>query len=242
MKARSLIGISVGAHLAMAGAWFVSSTWRLDRLSADYKGLGAIAVSLPHEEAAGGAKLDQKVDKFVKKQVAKGPTQPAKQPDPEKVVATADPSETTGTGGGIGPGHGTDPAAIGTCQGDNCGTDETAKTPEPPTPPPKPPATQIVPPTMFAGLRISGDTQVHPSELTKQALIRDGRDRIVGSVKVCLDAQGSVASASMQGTTKFAEYDATLLSAVRDWRYRPYMLGSQPVPVCSVVTFIYNIK
>jgi hypothetical protein len=46
----------------------------------------------------------------------------------------------------------------------------------------------------------------------------------------------------MRVGTKFPSYDATLLSAVRDWRYQPYLVNGTPVPACSIVTFHYTMK
>jgi hypothetical protein len=46
----------------------------------------------------------------------------------------------------------------------------------------------------------------------------------------------------MLGTTKYPEYDQAILAAVGTWRYRPYMVNNMPVPVCSVVTFVYTMQ
>jgi TonB family protein len=59
---------------------------------------------------------------------------------------------------------------------------------------------------------------------------------------VCIATDGHVASAAMLDSTKYTGYDATLLSAVQRWRYRPYLLDGAPLPACSTVTFVYTIK
>ncbi len=105
--------------------------------------------------------------------------------------------------------------------------------------PPPPPTTLA--PKVLAGLRISGETQIHPSTGTQNRMIRDGATSVKPSVHVCISTTGSV-SASIWAPTSYPDYDATVLSAVRQWRYQPYMLNGTPVPACSVVTFVYTIK
>jgi TonB family protein len=71
---------------------------------------------------------------------------------------------------------------------------------------------------------------------------RDRVDRVIGTVKLCVAIDGHVASAKMLQSTKYPDYDATILAAVQAWRYQPYTLDNKPVPVCSTVTFVYTIR
>jgi hypothetical protein len=105
-----------------------------------------------------------------------------------------------------------------------------------------PPPPELVAPQVIAGLRISGDTQVHPSDVTKMEMLRDGHQRIVGTFKVCLTADGSVQSIGLVASTHYAAYDALLTDAIRGWRYRPYVAGGNAIPVCGVTTFVYVIQ
>lgn len=102
--------------------------------------------------------------------------------------------------------------------------------------------TQIVAPTVLQGLRTAGDTQVHPPDVVKTTMLRDGKQRTTGVLKVCIATDGAVSSVSVQATTKYAEYDARLAAAARSWRYRPYTVNGRPMPVCGMVTFVYTIK
>jgi protein TonB len=104
------------------------------------------------------------------------------------------------------------------------------------------PTTKFVIPSVLQGLRTSGETQISPDTSTQNRMLRDGVTHTSGSVKVCIATDGSVASVKLLASTRYGGYDAMLLAAVRDWRYRPYMLGGTPVPACSVVTFNYTIK
>jgi TonB family protein len=106
----------------------------------------------------------------------------------------------------------------------------------------EPPKPAIVPPSMLGALRISGVTEIHPPDIVKTQLLRDGRDRTVGVVKVCIDTAGHVASATLASSTKYPAYDEALLGAVRTWRYRPHTVNGVAAPACGMVTFVYAIR
>jgi TonB family protein len=99
-----------------------------------------------------------------------------------------------------------------------------------------------VPPTVLKGLRISGETQVHPSATEKTAILRDGKTRISATYRVCVGTGGEVTSVSAVKEAGYAGYDAALVSALTAWRYRPYEIGGRRVPVCGMVTFIYSMQ
>lgn len=105
----------------------------------------------------------------------------------------------------------------------------------------------LIPPGIFTGMRISGETQIVPPDPVKTEMLRDGRNRTVGSFKLCIDTGGHIASiAPIGGGTKYPAYDAKITTAMRAWRYQPYTIKNQgtttAVPACSVVTFVYTIK
>ena len=37
-----------------------------------------------------------------------------------------------------------------------------------------------------------------------------------------------------------AAYDRKIIGGIYTWRYSPYLINDQPVPVCTAVTFIYS--
>lgn len=105
----------------------------------------------------------------------------------------------------------------------------------------------LIPPGIFTGMRIAGETQIVPPDPVKTEMLRAGKERTVGSFKLCIDASGRTSSiAPIGGGTKYPAYDAKITAAMRGWRYRPYTISSQgtvsAVPACSVVTFVYTIK
>ena len=114
--------------------------------------------------------------------------------------------------------------------------------PPPPPPPPPPAAPQNVPPTLLEGSRIAGNKNIVPDDVTKTEISRSGKDRIVGSFKLCITVDGNIASISQLKGTGFGAYDQKIQSEMRAWRYKPYMVNGKAVPVCTAVTFIYSQK
>jgi protein TonB len=113
--------------------------------------------------------------------------------------------------------------------------------PPPPPPPPPPTPPQIVPPTMLEGQRIAGEKLIRPDEVTTMEINRSGKERVVGSFKLCLSVGGVVTSVTMVKSTGFPAYDAKINNTIHsEWRYRPYNVNGKPVPVCTAVTFIYT--
>lgn len=100
-----------------------------------------------------------------------------------------------------------------------------------------------VPPQILTGLRTSGETQIVPPDPVKTEMLRGGKDRTVGSFKLCIDRAGTISAiAPIGGGTKYPAYDSKIVSTMRAWRYDAYRVNGRPVPVCSVVTFVYTIK
>ena len=114
----------------------------------------------------------------------------------------------------------------------------------PPTPPaaidvPQPP--RIVPPSALEASRISGEKQIIPDDVTKIAIERAGTNRVVGTFKVCLTAGGGIASVTALKSTGYPAYDHAITTTITGtWRYRPFLIGGHPAPVCTAVTFIYS--
>jgi len=95
-------------------------------------------------------------------------------------------------------------------------------------------------PTLLEGKRLAGEKAIVPDDVTKYAIQESGLSKIVGTFRVCLDDTGVVESVLPMKTTGFARYDARLIAAMKQWRYSPYLVDDQPVPVCTAVTFIYS--
>ncbi len=93
-------------------------------------------------------------------------------------------------------------------------------------------------------IRISGKTQIVPSEETQNLIKRsqhNGVSIVKGSVRLCIATTGRVTEAKMLLSTGYFAYDQELLAAIRAWRYQPYTLNSKS-EVCTSVTFKYKIE
>ncbi len=226
---------------------FASGVWRLERLDSDYR-LAGIAVMSPPAPSGSPADLPaQKLRPKLQKKIVKEPVQPTK-PLPQQVAAAPTPAGEQGNGKGDRTGDGDDPDGNpdgepddkGTCMTPPCGEREQAT---PPVTPPKPPGVpKTIAPTVLQSLRIAGETQIHPSNPTKNRMLRDGNPQVSGIVKVCISKVGTISDVSLIRSTKYGDFDQQLLGAVRGWRYRPHTIDGEAVPVCAMVSFVYSIK
>lgn len=98
----------------------------------------------------------------------------------------------------------------------------------------------VVPPRLLEGQRISGSPAIVPDDETKDDIREARRTKLVGSFKLCLTAEGTVASVDGLKATGFPAYDHKIMREMRKWRYRPYSVGGKAIPVCTAVTFIYS--
>ncbi len=57
-------------------------------------------------------------------------------------------------------------------------------------------------------------------------------------IKVCLDASGTVTSTTATETTS-SKASLAFVAAAASWKFRPFTLRGQPVPVCSMVRMAY---
>lgn len=108
------------------------------------------------------------------------------------------------------------------CTGDDCGEDH------------------IVPQVAMEQRRLSGNRDIYPGDATKLAIQRDGVRRVVTTVKMCLSSGGTVQRLELLKSSGYAEYDALIQATMRTWRYSPFAVNGEAVPVCTSITFIYN--
>jgi hypothetical protein len=110
-----------------------------------------------------------------------------------------------------------------------------------PLPPPPPPGTpQSVPPTLLESYRIAGSKLITPDDDTKTAISQGTKDKFIGSFKLCIDDAGNIAQIRMLKSTGLPAYDAKLQREMAKWRYKPYLVNGNAVPVCTAITFIYS--
>ena len=237
---RWLVLISAALHLALVFGLFVAGFWKLEQLDRPRVSV-ALAQPLPPPPAPAGGAAPTKAPTFTHKPITKALTQRY-----EKPVETK-PVETTTTGGGegsaTGSGHGSgDPTSTSTCT-ENCGPADGSGSAAPEKKDDLTSKKKIdVDPHVIRGMRISGETQVHPPEVEQTAMLRDGKDRVMAVFQTCINELGGVASVKMMKSTGYAGYDRALSEALVGWQYKPYKIGDRAVTVCGIVTFVYQIK
>lgn len=271
MNRRWLIAFSLLAHAGLGVGLFVSGIWRIERLDQPKVQfvLGVLPLPAGAEPEGGSSKqAPEKLEKKTKRVVKDAQPQPKEVKAPQ--IAAAETTGELGDGGGKGSGTGdtdgppggescddplgctdgisgtgggvsmcgngtTDPGEAcddgNRAAGDGCSTACTVEV-----------KTLFVPPTVLQGLRISGETQVHAPDTVKTMMLRDGRDRSVGTLKLCIATDGGISSVAVAASTKYPAYDARLVAAARAWRYKPYTVNGAPMPVCGMVTFVYTIR
>ncbi|HUS27825.1 MAG TPA: hypothetical protein VMZ53_04935 [Kofleriaceae bacterium] len=252
-----LIVTSIGLHAVVGFAFFVSSVWKIERIEAGNRPFDLAMQPDPQPEP--GSPEGSPAPEFKKKKkkeqqekkVVVDTVQPEeiKKPDPSEASKAAFTGANAGTNGnGLGSGAGSGSGnGLGSGTGSGSGSGEGSGSGGCPpgvdcTP------TKFIPPTMFGGLRKSGETQIHPPDVTKTEIIRSGKTEISARFSVCVGVDGGVTSLKLVKSSGFAAYDATLTSGLRSWQYRPYMLDNHdgkpphPVPVCGIVTFNYGLR
>jgi len=231
-----LIAVLSG-HGVLGISMWIKSIWEIEMLERP-KTQVDLAVAPPPPPPPppppGGAR-PQNVQITPKKIKVKDIVQPVKI-EKQEVAKVEDSGDPNGVEGGEVGG-----VAGGVVGGDINGVAGAPPPPPPPPPPPAPP--QNVPPTMLEGSRIAGEKQIIPDDVTKTEIQRSGKDKVIGSFKLCINAGGEVTSVSMLKSTGFGAYDSRIQGKMRgEWKYKPYAVNGKAVPVCTAVTFIYSQK
>lgn len=107
---------------------------------------------------------------------------------------------------------------------------------------PSPTTPLNVAPTALENNRIGrGSTAILPDDETQAEIRSSGKDKVIGSYKLCVSVDGEVATVSQLKSTGFAAYDGKIIDEIKGWRYLPYIYDGAPVPVCTAVTVIYAV-
>ncbi|HEX7843186.1 MAG TPA: hypothetical protein VF469_37200 [Kofleriaceae bacterium] len=99
---------------------------------------------------------------------------------------------------------------------------------------------QNVAPPALESHRIVGEKNIVPDDQTKNLISALGRNKLVGSFKLCITTEGQVASVVMLKSTGFSSYDQKIEREIHRWLYSPFVFDGRPTPVCTAVTFIYS--
>jgi hypothetical protein len=113
----------------------------------------------------------------------------------------------------------------------------------PPVAAPTPATPTVVAPAALDANRIAGDKSIVPDETTMDAISRSGADKLTSSFKVCVNAEGAIATVSQLKSSGFPQYDEKIQNTIRkEWRYKPYLVNGKATPVCTAFRFIYSQK
>ena len=240
-------------HGGAIAALIVAAMWRVDKLELDRQPPQITVIPPPPPGNSGGGRRQTlptpQAQTRPRKTKVTTPVQPF-QVKPDDTTTTVEETGDPGTGGGgDGKGHDTPEIGSGCIEGVDCGVAE-VKPPEPPKPcsdpsrahdadcqPPQPPPLVVV-----EKLRISGETQIQPSDDIKVMMQREGKTSLHVTFKVCLDASGSVTQTARLGSTGYGDYDDRLAAAIATWKYSPYKVNGHAIAVCGPVTFNFHLR
>jgi TonB family protein len=233
---------SILLHTGIGVGVFAAGVWNIERLDGT-RTSNSFAVILPPMPAPAGGEVKLAEVKLERKQKKKPDVVVQLEPKRDEQTKPADvPSTITGTGEGSGPGSGSGSAGdIGTCLVD-CGVGSGSGSATETVEPPKREEETFVPPNVLTIMRKTGSTQIHPSTVTKNEMLNDGRTKTIGVAKVCVSESGAVTHVSMLSSTKYPAYDAALIAGIKTWTYKPYAAKGRNVKVCGTVTFVYGMK
>lgn len=229
------IAASAILHVAGAGALVVAGFWTIDPLPRPELAVVA-AARLPAAAAAPAGASDPAPRVEPPKRRTRDTTQPRADRAPAEASAGSGGGDASGTGDGTGTGTGL--GVTGLCADPTRCLGDVGSVPV--TPPPAAP--EIVPATLVEGRRIAGDPQIGAPEPVRAAMLRRGQTRLRATIKMCLDRRGAVDQLEVLASSGHAAYDRALLAGMRSWRYEPYRLRNAAVPVCTAVTFVYQMR
>jgi outer membrane biosynthesis protein TonB len=234
------MAVSTVGYLLGAIALVVYSFWQIDRVTPKYVPVSLRGIpGLPGPPAAAPKRPASPT-------AAKRPATPVRVASLHQPVAAATAPAPTELGDGSGDGtvDGTGDGSGGGTFGDcpDCaptGTSAPIDTAPPAAAavtPPAPAAPKIVAPAVVEAQRVSGRAQIDPPP----EFYRDVRPgaKVTVPVKLCLSDRGEPTSIDLARSSGSAAYDAKIEEEMGRWRYRPYRVGGQAVPVCTVVTFV----
>ncbi len=90
--------------------------------------------------------------------------------------------------------------------------------------------------------RVSGERQVVPDDRDKIRVHNSGEVTLIGVFRACMDETGKVVELQPLRSTGLPSYDRQILAAMAKYIYEPVLDQGRPIPVCTIITFIYTQK
>jgi len=238
---------SVLVHVSLVAFLLVSALWHLDKLSAEQRPVYYAATVGPPSVVLGGSPPPPKAEtKRAKKPRTDRLTQPSRdsgEPSEEQSLTLSDEDPGYGVPDGVPGSTGTDPFGTGVTGTGTPGPGPVGEIDLPPPPAPKKPKPpEIVPAKLIEGSLIYGDPQIRPPDDVRSAMQAASQSQLVTAVQMCLDRRGHVSRLHLIKSSGYPAYDQRILDEMRDWRYRPYEVNDQPIPICTAITFLYRMR
>jgi protein TonB len=167
----------------------------------------------------------------VKKVVIKDIVQPTKQPEPEKKEEKKEEAQDDGVEGG--QEGGVKGGVVGGVVGGTVGGVGTGPVEAKP---------QAVPLNAIENSMIAGDKEIHLPPPILQVMSKQGIKQAILMIKFCINGSGNVTSVDVAKSCGYSEADQNVVSKVHEWKFKPYTVNGQAVPVCSVKMFRYVIE
>ncbi len=210
--------LSLALHGALLVVGVAASFWRVEEVSANVQipvYMGAFTPPPPPPPPAGKTRPTPRPRTRTAVLVQPRPTQVPTPVEPTHEEIEGPPGDPTDTGNdpnSIGPPG--DPCSVGPCDG---------------------PSTRFLAPHV-AQAQLAIDPHADPYRVHLPPALASARISVWALVKICVKASGEVESASILESSE-ASLDATIVSVMRGWRYRPFTLDGRPVPFCSNVRY-----
>ncbi len=145
----------------------------------------------------------------------------------------------------VGPDCDSRPACVGDdcdkdppCVGDQCGGGGGSAKPDAGPPP----APVVISQTMIKGHLVAGSEQIHAPAAVLREMDADGKKSVRTVIDLCLDRNGEPSSVEIHKSSGYPALDEAILAGVREWRYQPYLVEGEAVPVCSKVSFTHVVE
>ncbi len=105
--------------------------------------------------------------------------------------------------------------------------------------PPQQKSIHLVSTDIATAQRIFGTTQIQVPAAERATL---GSRTVGASIQVCVSERGRPNQVRFVHASPLPGWNRELFEAIRAWRYTPFKLADQPVPVCTVVSFAFAAR
>jgi hypothetical protein len=102
-------------------------------------------------------------------------------------------------------------------------------------------APKIVPLAELEPLRLAGEPRPALPNLVKTLAEKDGQKLLMVALTVCLSEAGAPTSVSLKRGTDYPDANQKIVAEVHKWRFRPYQVNGQKVPVCTSSVLQYKL-